>query len=387
MFILTLCANTLNMKSLKKIALLLSIPITLGFEVNAQNVNIPDANFKAYLVGSTAINTNADAEIQINEASSFTGLLDCHNMDISDLTGIEAFTALTMLYCHMNTLSSLDVSSNTVLTDLNCSINSLSSIDVSNNTALTYLNCVGNSLSSLDVSNNTALTYLDCQSNSLSGLDVSNNTALTLLLCGNNSLSSLDVSNNTVLTYFSCKNNSLSSLDISNNTALILLNCSYNSLSNLDVTNNVVLTKIRCNCNVLASLNMANGNNTIIGIFDATCNNYLTCIQVDDVAYSSKTWSFIDHEASFSTQCATIGIKNLESIIKLSLYPNPASSVVYIESAIKINIIQILNLTGQKVIDQRQNLEEIDISKLSKGIYTVRIFTDLGDVVKKLIKE
>ena len=132
---------------------------------------------------------------------------------------------------------------------------------------------------------------------------------------------------------------------------------------------------------------MANGNNTIIGIFDATCNNYLTCIQVDDVAYSSKTWSFIDHEASFSTQCATIGIKNLESIIKLSLYPNPASSVVYIESAIKINIIQILNLTGQKVIDQRQNLEEIDISKLSKGIYTVRIFTDLGDVVKKLIKE
>ena len=38
-----------------------------------QNVNIPDANFKAYLVGNTDINTNEDSEIQISEANAFSG--------------------------------------------------------------------------------------------------------------------------------------------------------------------------------------------------------------------------------------------------------------------------------------------------------------------------
>ena len=35
------------------------------------NVNIPDANFKAYLVGDSAINTNGDNQIQVSEAIAF----------------------------------------------------------------------------------------------------------------------------------------------------------------------------------------------------------------------------------------------------------------------------------------------------------------------------
>ena len=62
-------------------------------------VNIPDANFKAYLVGYSAINTNGDTEIQVAEANVFTGMIDCSDLGISDLTGIEAFTALTELRC------------------------------------------------------------------------------------------------------------------------------------------------------------------------------------------------------------------------------------------------------------------------------------------------
>jgi hypothetical protein len=38
-----------------------------------KNVNIPDANFKAYLVGNKAININGDTEIQVSEASAFKG--------------------------------------------------------------------------------------------------------------------------------------------------------------------------------------------------------------------------------------------------------------------------------------------------------------------------
>ena len=167
---------------MKLLLLLLALPmICFG-----QNVNIPDANFKAYLVGNTDINTNGDSEIQVSEASAFNGVINCGELNISNLTGIEAFTALEYLYCYYNKLTSLDVSKNTALTYLSCGDNQLTSLDVSKKNALTYLSCEGNKLTSLDVSKNTALTHLSCGDNQLTSLDVSKNTALTSLDCDGN---------------------------------------------------------------------------------------------------------------------------------------------------------------------------------------------------------
>ncbi|MCH7535259.1 MAG: hypothetical protein IH948_05870 [Bacteroidetes bacterium] len=69
--------------------------ILISQSISAQIVNIPDANFKAYLVGDGSINTILDSEISISEATAFTGSMFVENMGISDLTGIEAFTAIT----------------------------------------------------------------------------------------------------------------------------------------------------------------------------------------------------------------------------------------------------------------------------------------------------
>ena len=150
------------------------------------NVNILDANFKGYLIRNSAININGDKEIQVSEASAFNGTINCWDMNITNLTGIEAFTALTKLYCRFNQLKSLDVSKNTALTSLDCGSDQLTSLDVSKNTALTKLYCGKNQLTSLDVSKNTALTWLECDGNQLISLDVSKNKALTYLFCDGN---------------------------------------------------------------------------------------------------------------------------------------------------------------------------------------------------------
>ena len=198
-------------------------------------VNIPDANFKAYLVNNKAINTNGDKEIQVSEARTFNGKIICGYLNISNLKGIEAFTALTELYWYdfpevtiENPLMSLDVSKNTALTRLDCWGIQLTSLDVSKNTALTILYCPSNQLMSLDVSKNNALTDLCCSGNQLTSLDVSKNTALNGLQCHSNQLTSLDVSKNTALTYLSCGGNQLTSLDVSKNTALTDLSCGGN---------------------------------------------------------------------------------------------------------------------------------------------------------------
>ena len=188
---------------------LLLVLIALPLLVGCDNVilPIPDAKFKAYLVGNKDINRNGDKEIQLSEARNFNGTIECIDMNISDLTGIEAFTALTNLYCNINQLTSLNVSQNTALTNLMCNNNQLKSLDVSKNTALTYLDCSLNQLTSLDISKNTALTGLWCENNQITSLDVSKNTALTNLYCNNNQLTSLDLSQNTALMDLRCSGN------------------------------------------------------------------------------------------------------------------------------------------------------------------------------------
>ncbi len=227
-------------------------------------VNIPDVNFKNYLVNNTAINTNGDTEIQCSEASAFTGQINCPGLNISDMTGIEAFTALTDLRCQSNNLSSIDVS------------------------------------------NNTALTLLWVQFNSLTSLDVSNNTLLENLSYGNNSLTFVNTSTNTALKELYAYANPLTNLDISNNTALELLWCNSTQRASLDISNHTSIISLQCHDNALTSLNVANGVNSSFVTFEATGNPNLTCITVDDVAYSSTTWSsLIDPQASFSANCNT----------------------------------------------------------------------------------
>ncbi len=87
---------------------------------------------------------NGDGQISEKEASIVTYMpLYAVNgrAEIRAMDELKYFTALEVLYCWGNQLTSLDVSNNTALTELDCSENQLTSLDVSNNTALTSLGC------------------------------------------------------------------------------------------------------------------------------------------------------------------------------------------------------------------------------------------------------
>jgi hypothetical protein len=179
---------------------LLAILLFGSFTLFAQNVTIPDANFKGYLVGNLAINTNGDTEIQVSEANVFTGSINCAGLGINDLTGIEAFTEITILQAFSNNITAIDLSSNTKIEQL--------------------------------------------------------------LLESNNITGNADFSMLTVMNDF----------------------------------------KIHSNTN-LTTLNVANGNNTNFIRYESQGCSSLTCIQVDDVAYSNLNWSNVDPASTFSANC------------------------------------------------------------------------------------
>ena len=175
-----------------------------GLLLNA--TNFPDANFRAALASKLGI---SEGDEITDEMIAATTELYVSQKTIADLTGIEHFTALEVLYCVNNRLTSLDVSKNKGLKDLRCYGNSLSSLDVSQNTALNYLSFSVNRVTSIDVSKNIALETLWCDRNPLTSIDVSKNIALKNLHCYNSRLTSLDVSNNTALTWLRCFGNQI----------------------------------------------------------------------------------------------------------------------------------------------------------------------------------
>ena len=252
--------------------------VAVAESVEINKTNFPDAVFHEYV--AACFDTDKNGILSAEEISAVT-TIDVPDKGISDLTGIEHFTALETLSCQNNQLTSLDVSNNTVLWHLNCSNNKLITLDVSNNTALESLFCDLNQLTSLDLSNNTVLWHLDCYNNQLTSLDVSKNTALEILACSNNQLTSLDVSKNTALEMLACSNNQLTSLDVSKNTALEFLSCTGNQLTSLDASNCTSLKELDCYENQLTSLDVS--NNTALESLNCT-GNQLTSLDVSNNA-------------------------------------------------------------------------------------------------------
>ena len=77
---------------------------------------------------------------------------------------------------------------------------------------------------------------------------------------------------------------------------------------------------------------------------------------------------------------------------RIIIFPNPANTYVQIESeGYIIENIQIYNTVGENIltshIQEGVTMQIIDISKLTNGIYFLKIITDKGMLVKSLIKE
>ena len=140
--------------------------------------------------------------------------LDISDLYITDLVGIEYFTALKELYCYGNDLLTLDLSHNPNLEVLDCSYNlEMDSINLSNCFKLKSLDCNYTALQNLDISKNADLTRLVCYSTNLSALDISNNLLLETLDVYDAHLVTLDITNNTRLTSLDCSSNDMCAVD------------------------------------------------------------------------------------------------------------------------------------------------------------------------------
>ncbi|MDR0232640.1 MAG: T9SS type A sorting domain-containing protein [Dysgonamonadaceae bacterium] len=72
---------------------------------------------------------------------------------------------------------------------------------------------------------------------------------------------------------------------------------------------------------------------------------------------------------------------------QLSIFPNPAKDGIFIKSDLPIEKVEIYSLTGNLLLQENNFKEKIFVSDLLKGLYLLKIYTDRGVTVSKIVKE
>lgn len=73
---------------------------------------------------------------------------------------------------------------------------------------------------------------------------------------------------------------------------------------------------------------------------------------------------------------------------RISVYPNPAQNVLYIDSTDEVQSVKIYSVSGSVVISlDKLNGNSIDVSSLASGMYVVRIQTEDGNYTQKVFKK
>jgi len=72
----------------------------------------------------------------------------------------------------------------------------------------------------------------------------------------------------------------------------------------------------------------------------------------------------------------------------IEVFPNPTNSVIHINFEDNIILgIELFSSIGDRIMISSNNFSTIDISHLSKGLYYLKLATEKGTMVKKILKE
>ena len=333
---------------------------------SAQYTQIPDANFETALSAFDDIVN--DGQIPTENIENITSL-NIANKSISNLSGIEDFSALKKLTANGNLLTTIDISNLTDLEELILFENQLTSIDLSNNTQLKEIDFYSNQLTTLDVSQNTALIDVYIDSNAITALDFSENSFLKRLDVSNNSLTSLNI-----------KNTSLTSLGAKGNTTLTCIevdDIAYAETNYTNIDNGVRFITTDCAYIPIPDTNFE----TALAAYDDIANDgqvpianieNLTALNVAESNISSLSgieyFIALKQLTANGNLLSTVDISKLLDLEELALFDNQITDI-YLGSNLKLTEIDLYN----------NSLTYLDVS-INTAL--INVFVDNNELIK-----
>ncbi len=182
---------------------------------------IPDINFEKELIVQGYDTSPTNGETPTSKIEVIIDL-DITLENISDLTGLEDFTALETLDCSYNPITNIDISANQALRTLSGRFMDLETINLGSSPNFIGTSLGHNELNSIDVSQLPNLGVLRVEDNNLTTVDVTNNLMLSILDVYDNPMTSLDIRNNNIRK-MNATNTLIETLDFSNSDNINIL--------------------------------------------------------------------------------------------------------------------------------------------------------------------
>ena len=91
-------------------------------------------------------------------------------------------------------------------------------------------------------------------------------------------------------------------------------------------------------------------------------------------------------QATYMIDVTTLtGIEDITD--ETTVYPNPATDVIKINTPENIQRVEIFNLQGQLVKVETGEVTSVSVKDLANGLYTLKLTTDNGTSMHKIIKK
>lgn len=93
--------------------------------------------------------------------------------------------------------------------------------------------------------------------------------------------------------------------------------------------------------------------------------------------------------AVVQTPCISLGIDQNEVVANLSIFPNPTSSNLNVKSVETILQTVLVDFNGRIILTSSPNQKEVTINmeNLSTGMYLLKVTTDKGSSIEKIVKK
>lgn len=121
--------------------------------------------------------------------------------------------------------------------------------------------------------------------------------------------------------------------------------------------------------------------------FDLTSVTEILVLRSNTTGTTAGSPNDFEIDNVYTSVDVPLSVKN-NSLVNLTIYPNPAKNLFTVNAAGTIDTIYIYNLTGQKVMEiaPANTTATADISSLQSGVYMVTIASEGKTATHKLVK-
>ena len=139
---------------------------------------------------------------------------------------------------------------------------------------------------------------------------------------------------------------------------------------------------------VFRSINQGNTYLEVGNIEDGTTTEYIDTDVYDDRELFYYVKAYNEVNISDPSETVSINLTGIESnaMDKTSIYPNPASDFINIESPIAVESVEVYNLIGIKVmsVNPSDSAHRLNIQTLPAGVYLIKVKSTAGSALRRI---